>query len=477
MKFRGLVLAALFVRCFASENTFSVHDDLFAFPQYSVEFADSYILEADAVAYLANDGTKQTGHDEVPSKLNYNNFGSDTTGEDANPVGTYERLLLQGYPHLCFIPEAKPSIENATKEEPSATDREKELDRAVSRGSELLQGMASNQCLYYSTGWWTYSFCYNAQVTQFHALPPGTNGRVWPPQEDPTVPSFVLGRFEGAPKANKKAAAEGKISSSERTISTEVQTQAETNYLVQRLEGGSPCDLTGNNRKIEIQFHCNPQLTDRIGWIKETATCAYLMIVYTPRLCNDVAFQPPKESRAHPITCTEIISEGGVESWEARGEELSSTSQTLEEQGQQSQQQIVLGNVEVGAMKYIGREGKKLERGRIVLTQDEKADILIMQKNGQVSSLSAADMKKLDISPEEVESFRIELQKMAGTKDWKIERLDDVNGNIQLRGVVASDDEDEVETTKDAKSDEPNKQKEEDEQDAAGSQEEYKGEL
>lgn len=429
--------------------------------QYSVEFADSYILEADAAAYLANDGTKLAGHDEVSSKLNDNNYGS-AAGEESIPVGTYERLLLEGYPHLCFIPEAKPSVENATKEEPSAADREKELDRAVSRGSELLQGMASNQCLYYSTGWWTYSFCYNAQVTQFHALPPGTNGRVWPPQEDPTVPSFVLGRFEG--QKNKKTAEQ---TSSEHAISTEVQTQAETNYLVQRLEGGTPCDLTGNNRKVEIQFHCNPQLTDRIGWIKETATCAYLMIVYTPRLCNDVAFQPPKESRAHAITCTEIISEGEVESWEARGEEVMS-SQTLEPG---KSQHIVLGNVEVGAMKYIGREGKKLERGRIVLTQDEKADILIMQKNGQVSSLSAADMKKLDISPEEVESFRIELQKMAGTKDWKIERLDDVNGNIQLRGVVASDDEDEVDTTKDAKSAETN------EEEADGSQEEYKGEL
>ncbi|KIW20866.1 hypothetical protein PV08_01444 [Exophiala spinifera] len=468
MGVRRFVLAALFAHCLASETTFSVNDDLFAFPQYSVEFADAYILEADAAAYLANDGTKLAGHAEVPSKLDHNTYGSDA-GQDSRPSGTYERLLLEGYPHLCFIPEAKSGADNATKQEPSATDREKELDRAVIRGSELLQGMASNQCLYYSTGWWTYSFCYNAQVTQFHALPPGTNGRVWPPQEDPTVPSFVLGRFEG--QKNKKTA---EHTSSEQAVSTEVQTQAETNYLVQRLEGGTPCDLTGNNRKIEIQFHCNPQLTDRIGWIKETATCAYLMIVYTPRLCNDVAFQPPKESRAHSITCTEIISEGEVESWEARGEELS-PSQTLEPG---ESQRIVLGNVEIGAKKYIGHEGKKLERGRIVLTQDEKADILIMQKNGQVSSLSAADMKKLDISPEEVESFRIELQKMAGTKDWKIERLDDVNGHIQLRGVVASDDEEEGEgeakTPEDAKSAETN---EDEGAEVAGSQEEYKGEL
>jgi protein OS-9 len=106
-----------------------------------------------------------------------------------------------------------------------------------------------------------------------------------------------------------------------------------------------------------------------------------------------------------------------------------------------------------------------------------------MQKNGQISSLSAVELKKLDLSPEDVESFRKELQKLAGTKDWKIERLDDVNGHIQLRGVVATEDDDDAdggdgggdggsdgETTKTAK---PAAQKDEE----AGSQEEYKEEI
>ncbi len=321
------------------------------------------------------------------------------------PAGSYERILLRGTPHLCFIPEAKPSsVDNGTtKQSTTAAEREKELDLALSRGSQLLQGMASNQCLYYSTGWWTYSFCYNSQVTQFHALPPGTNGRVWPPQEDPTTPSYILGVFDNN---RQQRSTDAPADSADRTLSTEVRSQAETNYLVQRLEGGTPCDLTGHNRKIEVQFHCNPQLTDRIGWIKETATCAYLMVIYTPRLCNDVAFQPPKESRAHTITCREIISsEADVASWEeGRHEEDEAVDRQTIDQGHQSQsQQIMLGNVQVGAMKYVGREGKKLERGRIVLTQDEKAETVIMQKNGQISSLSTAELKKLDLSPEDVD--------------------------------------------------------------------------
>ncbi|KIV77654.1 hypothetical protein PV11_09441 [Exophiala sideris] len=456
-------------RCLASESAFSVNDDLFAFPQYAVEFADSYVLEADASLLSNGDGgslfsdTAPTTSDVSDLSSPVNTEGHETaTGADAYPSGTYERLLLNGYPHLCFIPEAKAGVNNGTREEPSVGDREKELDRAVTRASELLQGMSSNQCLYYSTGWWTYSFCYNSQVTQFHALPPGANGRVWPPQEDPTTPSYVLGKFE----AQKKPESAGQ---NDFTLSTEVKSQAETNYLVQRLEGGTPCDLTGNNRKIEVQFHCNPQLTDRIGWIKETATCAYLMMIYTPRLCNDVAFQPPKESRAHPITCKEIITEDEVASWEAANDERN-TRQTL---GQGKSAQIVLGNIEVGAMKYVGREGRRLERGRIVLTQDEKAETVIMQKDGQVSSLSPAELKKLDLSPEDVESFRKELQKLAGAKDWKIERLDDVNGHIQLRGIVSAEDEDETESIKTPST----KKDPEEEDETGGSQEEYVEEV
>lgn len=402
------------------------------------------MLESDAAVYLdlktkkpysQSPDSAQTPLNDVSSKLNPDSQDS-RVAEDLNPAGSYELMVLHGFSHLCFIPEPTSDANNGTTTPPAEGDREKELNQAVSRGSQLLQGMASNPCLYYSTGWWTYAFCYNSQISQFHALPPGSNGRVWPPQEDPTTPSYILGRFEG-----QKAGDSPRMSESRNSLSTEVKSKAETNYLVQRLEGGTTCDLTGNERKIEVQFHCNPQLTDRIGWIKETATCAYLMIIYTPRLCNDVAFQPPKESRAHPITCQEVISEDEVSSWEPRHKE----ERARETLGQSQSQHVVLGNIQVGAMKYVGREGKRIERGRIVLTPDEKAETVIMQKDGQITGLSRNELKKLDISPEDVDAFRQELQKLAGSKDWKIERLDDVNGHVQLRGIVATDDDDDEE--------------------------------
>ena len=32
------------------------------------------------------------------------------------------------------------------------------------------------------------------------------------------------------------------------------------------------------------------------------------MVIYTPRLCNDAAFLPPREDRANSISCREVMS-------------------------------------------------------------------------------------------------------------------------------------------------------------------------
>ena len=430
-----LVAALLASRaCFASETSFSVNDDLFAFPQFEVVYSESYIPWEEALdRFQKKYGWKwqRDSEDEQEGSLQtqQNAFSS---YQDYFPDEEYEILKQNGQSYFCTIPIVAPPVTNQTEDKPSEEEQQKELARATDKGRELLQGMEKGHCLFYTTGWWTYSFCYNSQVRQFHALPPGASGgRVWPPQEDPTTPAYVLGRFDG-----KKSTDPAKPDESKHTDLAELQTKAETSYLVQRLDGGTACDLTGKPRKVEIEFHCNPQLTDRIGWIKETATCSYLMIIYTPRLCDDVAFLPPKESRAHPITCQEMLVEGEIPAWEARKKE----EVTRKMIGESESGRLVLGDIEVGGMKYVGKDGKKIERGRIVLTPDEKAETIIMQKDGQVSSVSKADLKKLDLDPEDVEAFRKELQKLAGNKDWKIERLDDADGAVQLRGIVSTED-------------------------------------
>lgn len=309
----------------------------------------------------------------------------------------------------------------------SEADQEKDLVAAADRGWELLQDL-DGKCMFFVSGWWSYSFCYNSQIKQFHQLPPGSGGPIYPPQEDPSTPSYVLGRF-----GNKKP--DRRESGTKSSVTTELQIKGETRYLVQKLGGGTTCDLTGKDRRVEVQFHCHPQSTDRIGWIKEVATCTYLMIVYTPRLCNDVAFLPPRQNKAHTIECREILKPNEVAAWVQR--KSVEDERSLIDQGREAP--LKVGNIEIGAMKEVGREGRRIQKGKVVSPPEEK--VVAMQKNGKMQRLSKEDLRKLDLDPETVEAFGKEIQNLAGNKDWKVEKIDDDHGVTTLRGIVAGDSE------------------------------------
>jgi len=255
---------------------------------------------------------------------------------------SYQVMWLEGKQYLCSIPLVTPPPPmNATERELSKVEEEKELARATMRGWELLSDL-EGKCLYFVSGWWSYSFCHNREVRQFHQLPPQHSNQ-WPPAEDTETQSYILGQVatEGSAGAEK---GEG----------TELQATGELRFLVQKLGGGTLCDLTGKERKIEVQFHCNSQGTDRIGWIKEVSICCYLMVVYTPRLCNDVAFLPPRENRANGVECQPIMNEEEIDEYYERKakEEQSKALKMLQQAAQKArteqknEKKVELGSVE-----------------------------------------------------------------------------------------------------------------------------------
>lgn len=191
---------------------------------------------------------------------------------------TYERVVLDGRRYLCSIPVfPEDTLQNSTvSAEEAKAEEEKELVRASSRGGELLDGMKGD-CIYYVSGWWSYSFCYKDKVKQFHQLPPGRGGvPIYPPVEDHAVNSFILGRF--SEKEEEKKSEERRTLGSEQEAKVmddegnakqgkaDAESKQETGldlprlekkgssrYMVQRLAGGTECDLTGRERKIEVQ--------------------------------------------------------------------------------------------------------------------------------------------------------------------------------------------------------------------------------
>ncbi|KAE8360738.1 glucosidase II beta subunit-like protein-domain-containing protein [Aspergillus caelatus] len=456
-----LTLACATSTALANKKVFNIHDDLLAFPQFQVLFPDEYVLDSHAKEVLKTQSSPPIRDDQQGNSLQKSQIPlkprSDESQENSpqhgDPQLTYEELILQGQRFLCQIPQVESdegSPTNSTKET-SETDEKQELARATDRGLELLSEM-EGKCMYYVSGWWSYSFCYKKQIKQFHALPSGSGIPNYPPMEDPATHSFILGRFPRANEEEEDGEAERKKTAEKTATATttdvaELQTKGGSRYLVQHLEGGTKCDLTGKNRKIEVQFHCHPQSTDRIGWIKELTTCSYLMVIYTPRLCNDVAFLPPQQEEVHSIECREVLSPDQVPDWEAMRQYH--LAQKLVESSTTPSEFPIVGDIEVGAKKLVGTEGKEIEKGRVASAGEEKVEVVAKRENGEVLQLSKVDLEKLGLDPEKIETLKTRLEELAQGKDWTLEHVT-ANGERGLRGIVDTD-EDEEEEEKQAK--------------------------
>ncbi|KAL8829285.1 MAG: hypothetical protein Q9191_002094 [Dirinaria sp. TL-2023a] len=273
---------------YGSPGVFSVQDDLLAFPQYEVVFSENYILDEDARIRLTHDASRSphqpqtappvTAGDEdgtkESSQIQSGVSQRDSLRHDTNAhqdpnlsstTSSYYTMNLQSRPYLCSIPTVLPSTNTtSTPKDPEAEAAE--LARATDRGWELLKEMEGN-CMYFISGWWSYSFCYNTAVKQFHPLPPGKGTPLYPPMEDPTTPSYVLGKYtagkpttqqrpppqldagEGGGKGGRSI---GSTTNGEKdTASPQLQAKGSVRYLVQKLQGGTTCDLTGRERKVE----------------------------------------------------------------------------------------------------------------------------------------------------------------------------------------------------------------------------------
>ncbi|KAF2452756.1 glucosidase II beta subunit-like protein-domain-containing protein, partial [Lineolata rhizophorae] len=463
------VLSALINLALGGQHAFSVLDDVLAFPQYEVVFSDSYISEASAESLLAfasstaprpqstpdgavNDANDAAGKDSS-STTGYGD--SDAPGAAPGASDAYQTMRLHGQRYLCTIPAVTaaggPNQTSEAGETAAVDEQERELARASDRGWELLRGMEGN-CIYFRAGWWSYSFCYGRQVKQFHALPPGRNVPSYPPTEDPTVHSFVLGTYGGGDRRSGagtrkrldggpgRGEGEGTAEADGSTPGAEVarlETRGESRYLVQKLVGGTVCDLTGKERKIEVQFHCHPQSADHIGFVKEVATCSYLMVIYTPRLCNDVAFLPPQKNKPNPITCQEIVAEEHVSDWlEAKSREAEDLLREMAEMT--GQERPVVGGVEVGAQFDVGSEGRVLEKSVIVGGGKEVELGTIASSDGRV--MAEKDLRRLEITNmKEIDALKKILQKKAGDKPWKLVLVETPRGK-EFRGIIEPDE-------------------------------------
>ncbi|KAH8600745.1 glucosidase II beta subunit-like protein-domain-containing protein [Bisporella sp. PMI_857] len=453
----GALLATASI-ALASQNVFSVHDDLLAFPQYEVVFSEDVISDVEARYIIASAiSTTQTRESSITKNVDSRNpqipHGNDNSdGSFWDPAHQkYEMMTSKGEDYLCTIPIVETPVKNETSEAEARAAEQKELARATDRGWELLQDLEGN-CLYFVSGWWSYSFCYNSEIVQFHQITPQPGKAISPPQPDPDMKQYVLGKVKTT-KRNKEDERGNQIEAKKgqkrsEPPKTELQVKGDTRYLVQKMEGGTTCDLTGKPRRIEVQYHCNPHVNDRIGYIKEVTTCSYLMVVYTPRLCNDVAFQPPKETKANKIVCRIVVSEDEI----AYHKSLKTLESNLEATANKIEKPINIGGVIVGAGKWANKEGARMPVPQNFGQEDQgrKTTIIASAKSkaegGKVEVVSDIDLQKMDVKPELVEELKAEVQRLAKDRGWKIEVVDAPGAVREILGSVVDDDEKEAES-------------------------------
>ncbi|CAG8665872.1 12455_t:CDS:2, partial [Funneliformis caledonium] len=295
------ILSSVFVfLCFTTVHitkAFSiswVHEDLLAHPQYKVFIYENQLIQNSSLEKFAFDDV-QTESSKVPTLSQ----SSSEDNEDSKYISVIMRTATR-QPYVCQIPY----IANQTSDEENPEENREDVD-LMRKGLALLEPLQNN-CLYYNQGWWTYEYCHLSHVKQFHQIiRPNMK-----PIEDRSVASFYLGRYDPR-HATLPSSYKDKEGSknSQQQLGTDLQAGGGKKYLVQRWSDGTKCDLTGKPRKVEIQFHCNPQSKDGISVVTEMSTCYYLVVIHTPRLCNDPAFLSKNLNKVNHIECRRVVSD------------------------------------------------------------------------------------------------------------------------------------------------------------------------
>ncbi|GAO19513.1 hypothetical protein UVI_02009790 [Ustilaginoidea virens] len=455
MRRTNLILLAATQMSAAKSLGFSIHDDMLAFPQFEVVFDKTHVSERDAQALVERGRQDATYAADFSDSTNGNGHATTTASTPAAAsaprsadsdeiVGfSYEILKMSPHRYLCTIPTIRPpGPVNATDNALAKAEEERERHRATVKGWELLHGL-QDFCLYYVSGWWSYSFCKNREIVQYHAV--AATGKSQVPKRDPNGQEYILGRVPTLPATTGDEKSRKQRDANEPArLPAELQIKGDQRYLVQRLGGGTVCDLTGKERTIEVQYQCVPGLKhDKIGWVKEVITCSYVMMINTPRLCSDVAFQPPAGNPANPITC-QLISDISEASQPLLDQQTSAIKAAEEpkdgigtDDGHQltskkhETPQITIGGVLVGGKRALSsgdEDGKpvKLDQlGNLFVPKPKILELIAeaasKAEGGKVKELTAEELKGLNVDPKTVKEMREKLKKLAGDSGWKMQ--------------------------------------------------------
>lgn len=148
-----------------------------------------------------------------------------------------------------------------------------------------------------------------------------------------------------------------------------------------------------------------------------------------------------------PITCEDVLaSTSDVPGWRERKQKEREKKMVAAS----SSGRPVVGGIEVGGMRLVGKEGQRIETppstaftmpGEGVGKSETLAQQASREHGGKITKVSDEELKKMGLDPEVVEGARRELAEVAGGKGWKLEVFEVGEGARELRGIVEGDEE------------------------------------
>uniref|UniRef100_A0A0D6R9F1 Protein OS-9 homolog n=1 Tax=Araucaria cunninghamii TaxID=56994 RepID=A0A0D6R9F1_ARACU len=175
----------------------------------------------------------------------------------------------------CFLPkiDENKDVENVNEKYSSSVTLATDRQTKTKTPDELLEVM-KDQCFLRHEGWWSYEFCYKAQVRQVHI------------EDKKLGQQFILGVYD------KEATAALHRNSPDVSLQKDPRSKtAAQRYHAHIYTNGTICDLTNEPRETEVRFMCSESNRALIQSIKEISTCKYALIVQCPMLCKHPLFQ------------------------------------------------------------------------------------------------------------------------------------------------------------------------------------------
>ncbi|ETW08605.1 hypothetical protein H310_01149 [Aphanomyces invadans] len=145
-------------------------------------------------------------------------------------------------------------------------------------------------CIRRTEGWWSYEFCLDDRVSQFHRE-----------QNGETTAEFSLGVH--APDTSPALLKNHNHLTTEFLDDTYDKPQP---TVVQVYEGGTPCGEVERTRSTRVLLFC-PNLNKQAPYIisiQESATCSYLLKVAVPSLCEHPHFANEERLRLESLSQT-----------------------------------------------------------------------------------------------------------------------------------------------------------------------------